>query len=84
MAEQIEAGKLLKAGQLAKHFGILTSTIRYYTNIGLLKADRRSQGGYNLYDYESAKNIIEQINHWKEKRLTLEEIREKLVSFRTQ
>lgn len=70
---------LLKAGELAKHFGILTSTIRYYTNIGLLKADSRSQGGYHLYDFENAKNVIEQITRFKKRRFTLDEIKEKLV-----
>jgi DNA-binding transcriptional MerR regulator len=71
--------KLFKAGELAKRFGILASTIRYYTTIGLLKADARSRGGYNLYDLRNAGKILENINDLKKKRWTLEEIKRELV-----
>ena len=71
-------GKLLKAGQLAKYFGLLTSTIRYYTNLGLLRSAGRSQGGYHLYDLDETKPIIQRINDLKKKRYTLDEIKEKL------
>ncbi|MFC1517206.1 MerR family DNA-binding transcriptional regulator [Candidatus Margulisiibacteriota bacterium] len=71
-------GGLLKAGELAKRFGILTSTIRYYTNIGLLQSDGRSPGGYNLYDFMKAKGALDKIKHLKDKRFTLDEIKEKL------
>ncbi len=73
------ATKLLKAGEVAKRFGMLTSTIRYYTSLGLLKADAHSQGGYNLYSYENAKKMLEQIDMLKKKRYTLDEIKRELV-----
>ena len=76
---QNNPSKLLKAGELARHFGFLASTIRYYTNIGLLTSDSRSQGGYHLYNFERSKEIIQKINNLKQKRYTLDEIKNKLV-----
>jgi len=73
------AAKLLKAGEVAKRFGMLASTIRYYTALGLLKADAHSQGGYNLYDFDNVKKMIEQIEMLKKKRYTLDEIKKELV-----
>jgi len=84
MTDNNGRGKLLKAGQLAKYFGLLTSTIRYYTNLGLLQAADRSQGGYHLYDLEETKPVIERINDLKKKRYTLDEIKERLSVNKTQ
>lgn len=36
-------------GQLARHAGVPTSTVRYYERRGLLSPQRRSQGNYRLY-----------------------------------
>lgn len=36
-------------GQLAKHTGNTTVTLRYYERLGLLPQTKRSQGGYRLY-----------------------------------
>ena len=74
--------RLLKAGELAKKFGILASTVRYYTTFGLLHSDARSPGGYNLYELSNAQDVLEQINSLKKKRLTLDEIKQELLAKR--
>ncbi len=36
-------------GQLARHVGVPTSTVRYYERRGLLRPERRTRGNYRLY-----------------------------------
>ncbi len=67
----------LKAGELANRVEIAVTTIRYYTDIGLLPVAGKTSGGYNLYD-ESALKAIKKIKQLKRKRYTLGEIKEKV------
>ncbi|MFA5859245.1 MAG: response regulator [Elusimicrobiota bacterium] len=70
---------LVKIGKIAEEIGVLPSTIRYYTNLGLLKTYGRTQGGFRLYDYEETLHrlkILKQLED--EKRYTLDEIKGKL------
>ena len=67
----------LKAGELANRVAIAVTTIRYYTDIGLLPVAGKTAGGYNLYD-ESALQVIKKIKQLKKKRYTLGEIKEKV------
>jgi len=67
----------LKAGELANRVDIAVTTIRYYTEIGLLPVSGKTPGGYNLYG-EAAIKVIQEIKRLKKKRLTLEEIGDKL------
>lgn len=72
------AAGLLKIGQLAKLTGVLPSTINFYTNVGLLRAAERSQGGYRLYA-ASAVQRVKMIQRLQEqRRLTIVEIRQAL------
>jgi len=71
-------GKLLKAGELAKLTGVLVSTIRYYTKIGLLESDGMTPGNYNLYVENKALRRLAQIEQMKKKRLLLDEMLVKL------
>lgn len=41
---------MLRIGQLAARTGFTPKTLRYYEEVGLLRADRRSEAGYRLYD----------------------------------
>lgn len=65
---------LLKIGQLAKLAGVLPSTINFYTNLGLLTASDRSQGGYRLYHPAALQRIREIQNLQETRRLTIQEI----------
>jgi DNA-binding transcriptional MerR regulator len=74
----VEKDSLLKAGELAKETGLLVSTIRYYTKIGLLTADAATPGNYNLYAKRKALKRLNAIEHLKKKRFTLDEMLAKL------
>jgi DNA-binding transcriptional MerR regulator len=67
--------KLLRIGQLAEQTGELVTTIRFWTNEGLLVVKEYSKGGYQLYDpamIDRAKEIRRLQN---DKRLTIAEIK---------
>ncbi len=51
--------KLLKITEMAKRAGVKPSTIRYYTDQGLLKPAKVTPGGHKLYD---EKEIITRLN----------------------
>lgn len=70
---------LLRIGELAKQTGEEVSTIRYWTNEGLLKAAKRSKSGYRRYE-SSAVEEVRKIQELKRQRLTLEEIKEEFKS----
>ncbi|PKG22269.1 MerR family transcriptional regulator [Niallia nealsonii] len=66
----------LKIGELAKITEVTKRTIDYYTNLGLLEA-QRSATNYRYYD-ENAISQIKYIEECKRNRLSLEEIKERL------
>lgn len=41
---------LLKIGEIAREAKIHKTTVRHYTEIGLLKVRELTEGGYRLYD----------------------------------
>ena len=50
---------LLTISELAKLTNVSTNKIRYYEKEGLLKASRRSEGGYRLYDEEDVYRLCD-------------------------
>jgi len=77
--ERLKIG-LLKIGEIAKEAGVLRSTIRYYTEMGLLRiAETLLPGGYRLYDREQTLARIQQIKSIAEQNRTLEDIKEQLA-----
>jgi len=72
------ANGLLKIGEMAREAGVLASTIRYYTDIGLLRVVASTQGGYRLYDREDTMERINTIKTINGRKWTLAEIREEL------
>jgi DNA-binding transcriptional MerR regulator len=48
---------LIQIGNLAKELGITTRTIRYYEEIGLMGASKRSSGGARNYNREDVLRI---------------------------
>ncbi len=67
----------VKIGALAKRVGETVPTLRYWTKEGLLKAVSVTQAGYHLYAEEAVKDVLT-IQKMKKRRLTLQEIKEKL------
>ncbi len=77
----VERRNLVKIGRLAKKANILPSKIRFYVQEGLLEIADRTNGGYYLFDEQSALKrlkLIEKLQN--KKRLRLHEIREELNS----
>lgn len=66
----------LRIGDLAKVTGVTKRTIDYYTNLGLLQAER-SQTNYRYYSEEQIEQI-KTIEEFKKRKLSLEEIKEQL------
>ncbi len=70
--ERISKG-LLTAGEIAKLCGVLRSTVKYYTDIGLLKVKSYSQGGHRLYDKKKTLERIKKIRQFYSGKETLKE-----------
>ena len=75
--ERLKLG-LLKLGEIAALTKHLPSTIRYYSNLGLLKISDYTQGKYRLFKKDETLAVMARIKALKEKGLTLGEIKEKL------
>lgn len=75
--EQPESEKLLKIGELAKATNQTVPTIRHWTKEGLLQIAKVTQSGYQMYSEEMIERV-EKIQEMKDKRMTLEEIKENL------
>ena len=63
----------LKIGELAKRLGVAATTIRYYTDIGLLPVVAETAGGYRLYDLQMSTERFSQIRRISGERPTLRE-----------
>ena len=73
---------LLKIGEMARLAGVLPSTIRYYTQIGLLEPAGTTAGGQKLYDKEYALSKIRMIKSIERQHLPLQTIRKILEDHR--
>jgi DNA-binding transcriptional MerR regulator len=68
-------GQIMKIGELAKRAGVSVRAIRFYEELGLLRPQRRSRGGFRLYDQENHQRLAV-IHFLKEVGLSLAEIRQ--------
>lgn len=65
---------LLKISEMAQKADVLVSTIRYYTDIGLLKAATTTEGGHRLYEEGPTMDRLGKIKKMVAKGMTLPEI----------
>lgn len=65
---------LLKISEMAQKADVLVSTIRYYTDIGLLKAAMTTEGGHRLYEEAPTMERLGKIKRMVAKGMTLPEI----------
>lgn len=63
---------------MAQKADVLVSTIRYYTDIGLLKAATTTEGGHRLYDEAPTLDRLSRIKRMVAKGLTLPEIQSQI------
>lgn len=73
----IGVAKLYRIGELAKAAEVSERTIDYYTKLGLIRPETRTQTNYRLYSSETLLRLT-RINEMKREKYSLEEIREKL------
>jgi MerR family transcriptional regulator, Zn(II)-responsive regulator of zntA len=69
----------MQIGELAKQAGISVRAIRYYEELGLIRPQKRSRGGFRLYGPEIQKRLSV-IHFLKEMGLSLTEIRQILLA----
>ncbi|MCG3205966.1 MAG: Sensor histidine kinase RcsC [Elusimicrobia bacterium] len=65
---------LLKISEMAQKAEVLVSTIRYYTDIGLIKAAMTTEGGHRLYEELPTMERLNKIKKMVAKGMTLPEI----------
>lgn len=66
-----------KIGELARLSSLSQRTIDYYTNIGLIRPEKRSDKNYRLYSSETLARL-KRIEMLKKEKYTLEEIKQSL------
>lgn len=71
---------LLKISEIAKKVNVLASTIRYYTDLGLIEVSDYTEGGHRLYSEAAVLPRIRKIQWLEHKGLTIEEIKKELTS----
>jgi two-component system, OmpR family, response regulator len=70
--------KLLKISDVAEKAKVLPSTIRHYTDIGLLKFAATTEGGHRLYDEEETLTQMARVKLLSARGLSLPQIRAEL------
>ena len=75
---RLEVG-LLKLGEIASEAQVLNSTVRYYTEIGILKVKEMTDSGYRLYDREETLQRLNLVRQANEGYLSLNEIKARIV-----
>ena len=71
--------KLVKRKDICRMLGVSPSKVNFYTTQGLFPLKGRMQGGYGLYDSDTIRSRFIRITELKEDRLTIAEIREKIL-----
>jgi len=66
---------LLKTGEMARLAGVLPSTIRYYTEIGLLETAATTPGGQKLYRKDDTLRKVQIIKNIERQHLPLQTIK---------
>ncbi|GAA4862907.1 MerR family transcriptional regulator [Paenibacillus vulneris] len=69
--------KLYKIGELARLTNVSPRTIDYYTKLGLIEPEKRSDTNYRLYSDETLTRL-KRIENMKREKYTLEEIKASL------
>ena len=70
----------VKISEISQKAKVLPSTIRHYTDLGLIEVTDRTDGGQRLYDEEETLNQLAKIKHLSSRGLTLTQIKDMLAS----
>lgn len=69
-----EKNNILTIGKLAEVSGVRLTTLKYYTELGILPFNQAEKRLTRKYKKEKALERLEKIKELKEKRLTIKEI----------
>jgi len=69
-----DKNKVLTIGELAEVSGVRLTTLKYYTELGILPFNQAEKRLTRKYNKEKALERLEKIKKLKEKRLTIKEI----------
>lgn len=75
--KRLELG-LLKIGELAERSGVPISTIKYYTDLGLLRVQDYMSGGFRLYNEKESLLRLKRIRELAEQGYSIKEIKENI------
>jgi len=70
--------KLMRIGEVAKFCGVPKSTIRHYTDVGILPYEGTTPSGHRLYDPQKTLIRVQLIKSASTPRASLKEVKEKL------
>ena len=73
----MDNSKLYKIGELARLSAVSPRTIDYYTKLGLIRPEKRSDSNYRYYSDETLQRL-KRIEQMKREKYTLEEIKASL------
>ncbi|NBD17674.1 MAG: MerR family DNA-binding protein [Cyanobacteria bacterium] len=72
----ITVSDLIQIGELSKASGLSVKTIRYYEDLGLIHAVKRTKGGFRLFEKETTLIRLQFIKQAQSLGMSLEEIGE--------
>lgn len=78
-SKTLKKKEYLFAGEVSELTGISKTTLRYYTEIGLLSYVQTEDGARRRYIKDEVLKKLKEIERLKKRRFTLEEIKEKLI-----
>ena len=67
--------QLLKISEIAERAGVMNSTIRHYSDLGLLRVAAYTDGGHRLYALDECLERISKIQMFSKRGMTLPEIK---------
>lgn len=70
----------VKISEISQKAKVLPSTIRHYTDLGLIEISDRTEGGQRLYDEEKTLSQLAKIKHLSSRGYTLAQIKEAISS----
>ncbi len=78
MSTTVTVSNLVKIGELSKSSGLSIKTIRYYEDLGLIHAIKRTKGGFRLFERKTTLMRLHFIKKAQNLGMSLEEIGELL------
>ena len=76
-SKRLELG-LLKIGELSEISSLPISTLKYYTDIGLLRVSEYMEGGYRLYNERECLLRLKRIREMLDKGLSIKEVKDNI------